>query len=89
MTWQRSEDVRPLMARPGLVFPLSFGMAFIGALLAERFVPPQYADLSAICLAWAAFYPIPRLKPKIPWWWHWMQGAVIVFAFWFVTHRSG
>ena len=60
-------------------------MAAIGALIAQRLAPQQYADLAAVCAAWIAFYPIPRLKPKIPRWWHWMQGVFIVLGFWYVT----
>ena len=79
---------RPLMSRPTFVFPLSFGVAGAAALLAERLSPPRYADLVAVCVAWIAFYPIPRLKPTIPWWLHWVQGVFIVFGFWLVTHGS-
>jgi len=80
-----SVNPRPLMSRPAFVIPLSFAMAAVAALLAERLAPPRLADLAAVCAAWIAFYPIPRLKPKIPWWWPWVQGVFIVLGFWLVT----
>jgi hypothetical protein len=75
----------PLMSRPRFVIPLSFGMAAVAGFIAQRLAPVGYGDLAAMCAAWIAFYPIPRLKPKIPWWMHWVQGAFILLGAWLVT----
>jgi hypothetical protein len=71
-----------LMSRPAFVIPASFALAAVAGLTAERLAPSNIADLGAV---WAALYPIPRLKPGIPWWNHWLQGVVIVFVFWLMT----
>jgi len=83
-----SSPDRPLMSRPAFVIPASFALAGVAGLAAERLAPPDVADLVAVCVIWAALYPIPRLKPRIPWWNHWLQGVVILFAFWLMT-RGG
>lgn len=79
---------RRLTSRPAFVIPASFALAGAVGLIAERLAPPNVADLVAVCVIWAALYPIPRLKPRIPWWNHWLQGIVIVFAFWLMTRGS-
>ena len=85
----QNSSPRPLMSRPTFVIPASFALAFVAGSAAQRLAPPKYADLAALCAAWVAFYPIPRLKPRIPWWWHWVQGVFILLGFWFVTQHSG
>jgi hypothetical protein len=79
---------RGLMSRPAFVIPASFALAAVAGLTAERLAPPDVADLAAVCAVWVALYPISRLKPRIPWWNHWLQGIVIVFVFWLVTRAS-
>lgn len=88
MTWQRSEDPRPLMVRPMFVIPASFALAGVAGLAAERLAPENVADFVTVCVVWIALYPIPRLKPRIPWWNHWLQGVVVLFAFWLMTRGS-
>lgn len=77
-----------MMHRPAFVIPASLGLAGIAGILAERLAPPNLADLVAISVIWICQYPIPRLKPNIPWWNHWLQGVVILFAFWLMTHAA-
>jgi hypothetical protein len=72
--------------RPAIVIPASFVAAFLAGFAAQRIAPEGWKDLAAIVAVWIAFYPIPRLKPKIPWWWHWVQGVFILLGAWFVLH---
>jgi hypothetical protein len=74
--------------RPLFVIPASLTASFVAGLLAQRVAPAGWGDAAAMCAAWAALYPIPRLIPKIPWWWHWMQGVFIMLGFWFVTRST-
>lgn len=80
-----SPQRRPLMSRPAFVIPATFALAGVAGLVAEHLAPPNVADLVTVCAVWVALYPIPRLKPRIPWWNHWLQGVVILFAFWLMT----
>lgn len=73
--------------RPAIVIPASFAAAFLVGFLAQRLAPPGWKDLAVLVAAWAALYPIPRLKPKIPWWWHWMQGVFILLGAWLVLRQ--
>jgi len=79
---------RRLISRPAFVIPASFALAAVAGFTAEHLAPPNIADLVAVCAVWVALYPIPRLKPKIPWWNHWLQGAFILFGFWLMTRSS-
>lgn len=79
---------RGLMSRPMFVIPASFALAGVAGLAAQRLAPPDYADFAAVCAIWVALYPIPRLKPRIPWWNHWLQGVFILFGFWLITRGS-
>ena len=77
-----------LTARPAVVIPLSFVLAFIAVTVVQRVVPSGWKDTAALCAAWISFYPISRLKPNIPWWWHWVEGAFIGIGFWTFKHFS-
>ena len=70
--------------RPAIVIPASLAAAFLVGLVAQRVAAEGWKDLAALAAAWVALYPIPRLKPKIPWWWHWMQGTFILLGAWLV-----
>lgn len=82
---QVTSPPRGLMSRPMFVIPATFALAGVAGLAAQHLAPPDYADFAAVCAIWVALYPIPRLKPRIPWWNHWLQGVVIIFAFWLMT----
>jgi hypothetical protein len=81
-------SARRLMSLPAFVIPASFALAALAGYTAHRLAPSNVADLAALCAAWVAFYPIPRLKPRIPWWNHWLQGIFILLGFWLVTRSS-
>lgn len=71
--------------RPAIVIPASLTAATVAGLIAQRLAPAGMGDAAALCAAWIALYPIPRLKPTIPWWMHWAQGVGILLGFWLVT----
>ena len=73
--------------RPAIVVPASLTAAFVVALVVQRLAPTGWNDLAAIAAAWAALYPIPRLKPDIPGWWHWVQGIFVVLGAWLVLRQ--
>jgi hypothetical protein len=70
------------------VIPASLGAAFVVGLLAQRLAPAGWKEATALGAAWVALYPIPRLKPKIPWWWHWVQGLFIMLGALMVLRAS-
>ncbi len=74
--------------RPAYVIPASLTAALIAGFLAQHVAPEGWKDAAGLSAAWVALYPIPRLRPKIPWWWHWMQGAFIMLGFWIVTRST-
>jgi hypothetical protein len=76
----------PLRGRPAIVIALSLASAAAAALVAQRLAPPRASDLAMIGAAWIALSPIRWLKRSIPWWRHWVQGALILLGAWFAIH---
>ena len=59
----------------------SFALAGALGWGAQSAVPAQWKDLAMFCGVWCGLYPIPCINRRIPWWWHWMQGVVVLIGF--------
>lgn len=58
----------------------SFATAIAAGLIVPRIIPAPANEIVSLGVIWAAFYPVARLNPAMPWWTHWSRGVVVLLG---------
>jgi hypothetical protein len=64
----------------------SFAMAIAAGLIVPRVIPAPANEIVSLGVIWAAFYPVARLNPAMPWWAHWSRGVVVLLGAMFAQY---